>query len=1007
MDLETCLSSIHSLSDLPRLVGTLGHEPLWEAGPPEAWHRSRNGSSTIQVVGQTGPLPWFATEGPDPERIATSLANGLSRRGRISLVLALDPAARRLAIAVAFGRIPHIELDLARPDREAVVSLGRLAGKPEGGTMAFAVLAADALATEPAGRRFFREFRTTLDRLAAGLPGPMPSDDRHGLALLQLTRVLFLYFIQTKGWLGARQRFLAEEVDRCLAHRRQIHRDLLRPLFFGTLNQPAGLRSCAARAFGPIPFLNGGLFEPHRLERRYHADIPNEIWRDAFDRLFERFHFTVCERDRNAVAPDMLGRVFEGVMAPEARHASGTFYTPVSLVQELLDAALVALIAERSGCDDREAERQMRNRDPDATNILSTLTLLDPAVGSGAFLLGALERLALIEQDERQRSARKRHVLRHNLFGVDQSAAAVRLTELRLWLAVIADDPAERADAVNPLPNLDCLIRQGDSLFDPLGWAQGASRQKPELSRELARLRHQAVTAAGPDKPPLTRRLRAVEAQALDHSLGLAEDRHRSEIVECLRHARANDLFGERRGLDHVSRSALLRLRSGLRQVRHARRKLARDGEVPWFHYQSHFADVFAAGGFDIVIGNPPWLRSELLPTALKSRLTGRYHWWRSRGRCYGNGPDLAVAFLERGLELAAPAGVVAMLVPAKVTSAGYGAAARHALASTTRLHAVADLTGFPQAEFAATVYPLAIVAGKALPLDGHRVRTTLSLDNQHEVTQAELGGGGPWILVRDEVRDAVAELDRNQPKLGENAVCHLGLKTGANRVFLSPPDDLEAEVLRWAIRGRDLRAFRWQSRTRLLWTHDDLGQPRRELPPKAAAYLSLHLTELRARKDFKGGVPWAVFRTEAAVARYRVVWTDLARRLVAVALSKRRDREHIPLNSCYVAPMRTAADAERLAAWLNSTWLRAVARIGAVPAASGFARFNAQVVARLPLPGRVLTDVRLTRITREGRAGRPVQEELDDIVARHLGLSASAQSALRSVVDGAAQHRC
>jgi Eco57I restriction-modification methylase len=1006
MDLETCLSSIHSLADLPHLVSTLGHEPLWEPVPPAAWNRSRNSSAAIHVVGQTGPLPWFATASSNPEGTAAALAGRLSRRGRVSLVLALDPAARRLAIAVAFGRIPHIELDLSRPDKEAVVSLGRLTGKPEGGAMAFAVLAADALASEPVGRRFFREFRTTLDRLAAGLPGPMHSDDRHGLALLQLTRVLFLYFIQTKGWLGGRERFLAEEVDRCLARRRQIHRDLLRPLFFGTLNQPAASRSRAARAFGAIPFLNGGLFEPHRLERRYRADIPNAIWGDAFDRLFERFHFTVCERDRSGVAPDMLGRVFEGVMAPEARRASGTFYTPVTLVQELLDAALVALVAERTGCGDTEAERQIRCRDPGAASILGTLTLLDPAVGSGAFLLGALERLASTEQDERRQSARKRQVLTHNLFGVDQSAAAVRLTELRLWLAVIADDRAEEVAAVNPLPNLDCLIRQGDSLFDPLGWAAGVSVQKPELSDELARLRQQVVITAGPDKHALVRRLRAIEAQALDHSLDVAEQRHRSEIVECLRQARTNDLFGHPRGLDHASRTALLGLRSGLRQLRHARRKLGRDGEVPWFHYQSHFADVFAAGGFDIVIGNPPWLRSELLPPGLKGRLTGRYHWWRSGGRCYSNGPDLAVAFLERGLELAAPAGVVAMLVPAKVTSAGYGAAARHALASTTRLHVVADLTRSPQAEFEATVYPLAIVAAKGPPPDEQRVRTTLSLEHQRHVLQSDLRGGGPWILVRDEVRDAVAELEHSQPKLGETAICHLGLKTGANRVFLNPPADLEAEVLRWAIRGRDLSAFRWQSSTRLLWTHDDLGQPRRELPPKAAAYVGLHHTELRVRKDFKGGAPWTVFRAQPAVARYRVIWTDLARRLVAVALSTPSDREHIPLNSCYVAPMRTVADAERLAAWLNSTWLSAVARTRAVPAANGFARFNAQVVARLPLPDSVLADASLSRITRDGRAGRPVQEDLDDIVARHLGLSAPVQSVLRSVVDGAAQHR-
>jgi Eco57I restriction-modification methylase len=1006
MDLGTCLSSIHALSDLPRMVSLLGHEPLWQPAPPEVWHQ-RSIRSPIHLVGQTGPLPWYATESSDPARAVTLLAGRLSRRGRSALVLALDTLRRRLAVAVAFDRTPHVELDLARQDQEVLVSLQKLARIPEGGTMAFVALAADALSTEPVGRRFFREFHVTLGRVSAALPGQMHPDDRHGLALLQLTRVLFLYFIQTKGWLARRERFLAEEVDRCLARRRQVHRDLLRPLFFGTLNQPAASRSRSAQALGDLPFLNGGLFEPHRLERRYCADIPNEIWRDAFDGLFERFHFTVRERDQDGIAPDMLGRVFEGVMSPEDRHVSGTFYTPAALVQELLDAAFVALIDQRTGCGPRVAEDHIRSGHPNAVSLCDAVTLLDPAVGSGAFLLGALELLASLEPDERRRFSRKRRILMRNLFGVDQNGTAVRLAELRLWLAVIAGDPAERIEAVRPLPNLDCLIRQGDSLFDPLGWAAGSPSHTPELRRELASLRRQAVNAVGQSKSSLMRKLRTTEALAVEHSLTMAEQRHRAQITECLGQARASDLFGHMRGLDRQSRTTLCRLRSGLRQVRQARRNLARDGEVPWFHYQSHFADVFAAGGFDIVIGNPPWLRSELLSSTLKGRLKERYHWWRSSARCYGKGPDLAVAFLERGLELAGNSGIVAMLVPAKVATAGYGAAARHALASTTTLHAVADLTQSPLADFDATVYPMAIVTAKASPPDGHRVRTTLSPEHQGQPVQAGLRGGGPWILVRDNVRSALADLEQIQPKLGENIPCHLGVKTGANRVFLNPPADLEAEVLRWAIRGRDLLAFRWRSSTRLLWTHDDGGNPCRYLPPNTAAYLLAHDHELRARNDFRGGPPWMVFRVQPAVAQYRVVWADMARRLAAGALSKPQDRVHIPLNSCYVAPMPTGAEAERLAAWLNSSWLRAAAQVSAVPAAGGFFRFNAQLVARLPLPSGVLADPSLSRIAREGRGGRAVQEELDDIAARHLGLSASGRSALRSLLDGATEHRC
>jgi hypothetical protein len=229
---------------------------------------------------------------------------------------------------------------------------------------------------------------------------------------------------------------------------------------------------------------------------------------------------------------------------------------------------------------------------------------------------------------------------------------------------------------------------------------------------------------------------------------------------------------------------------------------------------------------------------------------------------------------------------------------------------------------------------------------------------------------------------------------------CHLGLKTGLNRVFLNPPDDLEPEVLRWAVRGRDLKMFGCECRLRLLWTHDSIGRARRELPPKATAYLGAHEAELRARRDYQGGPVWTVFRARPAVAKYRVAWPDLARRLVAVALIRRRQRELIPLNSCYVAVLPTAAQALGLAAWLNSTWLRAAARAGAVPASGGYARFNADVVGRLPLPTLALANIDLIRLSRSGRAGMDVQSEIDALVAKHLALSSSAQSALRDVVD-------
>jgi hypothetical protein len=1000
---------VHSVEALSALLSALGHEPLYESVPGVASRPRGADSGAAIAVGRTGEFPWFAVMGAEPEQLARRVARRLIGRGRIAGVLALDLERRRLGVAVAFEGTPSLEVGLDRPDPAALACLGRLAGPVAGSAAAYAARAADALSAQAVGRRFFRQFKDTLDRVAEGLPTALRGEERRSLALLQLTRVLFLYFIQAKGWLAGRDRFLADAVDGCLARKRRIHRDLLRPLFFGTLNRARAERSRTAARFGAIPFLNGGLFEPHPLERSLRGDIPNPLWRDAFDELFERFHFVVSERGNvGGIAPDMLGRVFEGVMAPDARRASGTYYTPAALVSSVIDAALVALVAGRTGVRESEAERRLEDRDPSVISWLDRVTILDPAAGSGAFLLGALDRLAaLTDEGGAPAAGRRRRILQRSLFGVDRSAAAVRLTELRLWLAVIAGDPEQRPERVSPLPNLDCLIRQGDSLFEPIGSGLMLRSADPEPAREIAALRRSLVTATGARKQELVRELRGAECRAAETSLRAAEVEARVRVGECLRAARAVDLFGEQRGADRGVRACLAEARADLRALRAARWTLAREREVPWFHYQSHFADVFAAGGFDIVAGNPPWLRAEEIPVEVRRRLAGRYRWWRGSGAGFGHRPDLAIAFLERAVELAAPGGVIALLVPAKLATAGYAAAARHALASTTTLVHVADLTGQPDAAFDATVYPLALVARKAPSPAGHRVRLSLSASSRATIPQGGLRGGGPWILSSDRGGSIASRLAHEHPAAGERITCHLGVKTGANRLFLDPPGAIEPELLRWAVRGRDLRPFRPRPRVRLLWTHGPDGEPLGRLPPNAAAHLAPYDAALRARADYSGGPAWALFRTHAATAVHRVVWADLARQLTACHLTGGRDAGRIPLNTCYVAVARSADEAERLAAWLNSSWVRAVAQIGAVPAAGGFHRFAAGVVARLPLPAGVTADAELSAIARAGRRGERVQEALDGIAARHLGLSAADRSGLgRILATGSAARR-
>ena len=967
------------------LILKAGHQPEVQWLSPDGWSDGA-APHRAAVLGRHQNFEWlgFETAGNAP-LLASRLARRLERSGRLAAVLALDPEAKLLAFSVSFSPRPVLLVELERPSGLTLQCLEKLEGAGTDGALAAAAHIARALDAEGVGRRFFAAFRRTLAALTAALPERIPLADRHAIALLQLTRVLFLYFVQAKGWLDGRATFLRDQVESALQTGRPIQRELLEPLFFGTLNQPRDRRGARARRFGSIPFLNGGMFEPHPLERRWRPEIGNDLWRDAFDGLFERFAFTLGEEDGHHIAPDMLGRVFEGLMAPVERSETGTFYTPARLVRALVRATLVAFLSRRLRLPEPAADARLDQPDDVTRQLLDRITILDPAVGSGAFLLGALEQLAAI-RGQPVADARRR-ILARNLFGVDVNQSAIRLTELRLWLAVIEHDSAGDPAAVSPLPNLDSVVRQGDSLLEPVipGW-QGSI--PAGAAREQLSLRSRLILATGKDKSGLLRALRRSEAGLADTMLRSAVDSTTNRITDLVEQGRSPTLFGGRRGLERDERRTLASLRGRRRFLLTLRRRLARDGTLPWFHYPSQFADVFAHGGFDLVIGNPPWVRAEELPAPVRQHLRGRYRWWggRKAGLGYGHLPDLSVAFLERATELTALGGTLGLLVPTKLATAGYAGVARAVIAERMTIHALADLGDDPRATFGATTYPLAFIASRSAAPPDHRVRLRLEPGAAAELPQSRLKEG-PWLLAGDRMARALEQLRASHPVLGLRFHCHLGVKTGLNQVFLDPADPVEPELLVWAIRGRDVGPFTVAPSVRLLWTHTGTGRPLPTLPPLAAAYLAKHRTALRARRDYDTGPEWTMFRTIPAVSRHRVVWADLSARLEAAAISGPQSDRFMPLNSCYLIPLDDSTTALRIAAWLNSTWIRVTAAAVADPAANGFRRFNARVVGSLPLPETVLTDTLLPALAEAGRCGRLDQPALDQHCARLLAL--------------------
>ena len=338
-----------------------------------------------------------------------------------------------------------------------------------------------------------------------------------------LSRLVFLQFLQKKGWLGvsaSRQdwvggdtRFLQNKFCE-FADKDNFIDGFLEPLFndLNTNRQSEGDRASALVGDDiKVPFLNGGLFQ---LDEEDCTDIrlPQHLLGDVLD-FFERYNFTIDENDPNdaqiGVDPEMLGRVFENLL--EDNKDKGAFYTPKEIVQYMCQESLVAYlqtdveneadkVAIRQFVLTHEAE-QLGTMAEDISIKLLNVKICDPAIGSGAFPMGLLRELYLcqcaIHPDLVEESAAdiKRHIIQNNIYGVDIEKGAVDIARLRFWLSLIVDEETPRF-----LPNLDFKIMQGNSLLEQykgvdlskmttLSTEQGEGTQLTWFDKELDILR--------------------------------------------------------------------------------------------------------------------------------------------------------------------------------------------------------------------------------------------------------------------------------------------------------------------------------------------------------------------------------------------------------------------------------------------------------------------------------------------------------------------------------------
>jgi hypothetical protein len=1081
------LDGLRSADDVTALLAALGLEVHWT---PE-----NVDDDPLRVADSASLVGWSTAEpmaGLRCHLLEWTRHVDLATLGRAARVVQdTDPFRRHLFICASDG-YRHVaiacsplegELRCLRIDRDHVhaadvETLEEMRTPGGEGALAVAMRWERALDRTRVSRRFFAEFRSVRERLAGAWRGvpERAEPERRQLALLLLSRLLFLYFLQCRGQLAGDRAYLRK---RASSWQRSpgdgsFYRAVIVPLFFGALNRRPADRDAAARALGDLPYLNGGLFERVAVERRFrHLDLPDDALFSAFDELFERFRFTIHDEGDDVVAgihdlgvnPEMLGRVFEGLMAESRRSETGTFYTPAPIVDRLVCGALAAHLAGRTGLGSAQAAALVREARPEyaghavkeAAAAVAGMRILDPACGSGAFLLGAMARLTRLRGALSQTAepVARRSIVASSLYGVDVQEDAALLCALRLWLALAVG--AERTGApVPPLPNLDRRVRQGDALLDPLDLltadaADGGLRSAAaaasvrHAARALEAAAQRYITAEPETRPAVVRELRQLEATLAREWLDAARTHNRRQLREAEATASERDLWMQPTRAAREAGLRVRRLTEARQRIDALRAEVRRRRALPFFSFDVHFAEA-ARSGFDVIVSNPPWVRAHRWPASLGLAARMRYRVVREAGwpkgaelsgapAGAGTQVDLSLLFLERSIGLLTNGGALGMLLPAKLLRSLYAGGARRMLLGDCRIEAIEDHSLDQRSIFKADAFTASIVACRSPAGAGHEVQVRMlrraSPPLDFRIAQDDLpllpgDARAPWLLAPPDAREALRAMQRAAPPLGDSGRWRIrrGAMTGANDVLIFDSADaalgglarvrrtgdarewvVERDALRPLLRGSDIRAWHFESRSHVLWMHDEASL-RYTAPRRAAGYVAAHGDALAATESARAGAPGALRRLSPDTLLPKVCWHDLARTLHAVAVPDRVPAlgarlSLIPLNTVYFIPVATTEEAMLLAAYLNSTPVRAFARAIAERAKDAAFRFFAWTVACLPMPcdlGGAADSPILELSTRAHARGRETAAErtaLDMLVADRYGLSAAHRDAL------------
>ncbi len=751
-------------------------------------------------------------------------------------------------------------------------------------------------------------------------------------AVRLIGRIIFCWFLREKrsasGHSLMPKELLSFEASNTIE---DYYHKILEPIFFEVLNKPIKTRKDAFinDLFSAIPYLNGGLFSPHEDDFFNYNEgkqainhnivvVPNE-WLTSLFEVLETFNFTIDENtsfdEELSIDPEMLGRIFENLLAeinPEtgesARKSTGSYYTPRVIVDYMVDESLYLFLKEKTNISEEKLRslisydleddnsRPLNDEEKDKiAQALGSIKILDPACGSGAFPIGALQKIVFILQQIDQHGQlwfkkqiqntpielrkvierefqeknfdyiRKLGIIRENIYGIDIQPIATEISRLRCFLTLVVD---ERIDdtlenrGIEPLPNLDFKFVTANTLVG-LPTTSGTANQMGLFEddqgiKDLKEVRDMFFNASGFERDQL--KLQFVQTQ---------NRMFQKLISEGLRgHA---DMTAKLTTWDPFSHKS-----------------------AQWFDPEWMFG---IKDGFDITIANPPYFQIQKMDESARKGL-GSYKTYTKIG-------DLYCIFYEKSVSLLRENGISCFITSNSWLRTKYGLLLRKYLLSNSN---PINLINFEDSQlFSSAVVETNILitqksqwqrmlAATLVDNSFHSYQTLTDYVNKNHVILNNLDESG-WTIGNDETLKLKKKIEESSvilKNLGLNI--NFGIKTGFNTAFIidestknyiCSSDPRSSEIIVPLLRGRDIKKWKYEFDDKwLINSHNGIrseGIPRIDVEknyPAIYQYLLRYKKELINRQD--KGEHWTNLRNCAYLndfSKEKILWGELSDR--------------------------------------------------------------------------------------------------------------------------------